>query len=60
AGGRNVGRVGRVLEIKKSIRRYRSIVTLEDRNGNRFQTSLEYVFPIGRDKPLITLPEGAW
>lgn len=60
AGGRNVGRVGRIISIKRGIRRFRSIVTLEDRHGNRFQTSLDYVFPIGVDKPLITLPEGAW
>ncbi len=59
-GGRNVGRVGKVLEIHRGIRRFRSIVTLEDKNGNRFQTSLDYIFPIGVDKPLISLPEGAW
>ncbi len=59
-GGRNVGRVGRVVGIHRGVRRYRSIVTLEDKNGNKFQTSLDYVFPIGVDKPLITLPEGAW
>jgi len=59
-GGRNVGRVGRVVSIRKGIRRYRSIVTLEDRHGNRFQTSLDYVFPIGMDEPMIRLPEGAW
>ncbi|MEM1555084.1 MAG: 30S ribosomal protein S4e, partial [Desulfurococcaceae archaeon] len=44
----------------KGMRRYRSVVTLEDKNGNKFQTSLDYVFPIGMDKPLITLPEGVW
>lgn len=59
-GGRNVGRVGRIVEIHRGVRRFRSIVTLEDKNGNKFQTSLEYIFPIGTDKPLITLPEGAW
>ena len=59
-GGRNVGRVGKVLEIHRGIRRFRSIVTLEDKNGNRFQTSLDYIFPIAVDKPLISLPEGAW
>ncbi|WFO75807.1 30S ribosomal protein S4e [Desulfurococcaceae archaeon MEX13E-LK6-19] len=60
AGGRNVGRVGRIVSIKKGIRRFRSIVTLEDKNGNKFQTSLDYVFPIGVEEPLIKLPEGAW
>ncbi len=60
SGGRNVGRVGRIVDVKRGIRRFRSIVTLEDKNGNKFQTSLDYVFPIGIDKPLISLPEGAW
>lgn len=57
-GGRNVGRVGKVVSITRGMRRYRSIVTLEDKGGSRFQTSLDYVFPIGLDKPLVTLPEG--
>ena len=60
SGGRNVGRVGRVVSIQRGIRRYRSIVTLEDKHGNKFQTSLEYLFPIGEEEPLIKLPEGAW
>jgi len=61
SGGKNVGRVGRVLEIIPSaLKRRKYIVTLEDKYGNMFQTSLEYVFPIGREKPVITLPEGAW
>ncbi|MEM0000804.1 MAG: 30S ribosomal protein S4e [Desulfurococcaceae archaeon] len=61
SGGRNVGRVGRVVEIiPGALKKRKYIVTLEDRFGNLFQTSLEYVFPIGREKPVITLPEGAW
>lgn len=60
SGGRNVGRVGKVVSIRKGIRRHRSIVTLEDKHGNKFQTSLTYVFPIGKEEPLIKLPEGAW
>ncbi|MCE4622129.1 MAG: 30S ribosomal protein S4e [Desulfurococcales archaeon] len=58
--GRNVGRVGRLVGLQRGWGRTRSIVTIEDQNGNRFQTSLEYVFIIGRDKPVISLPEGAW
>lgn len=56
-GGRNVGRVGRIVSIHRGMRRYRSIVTLEDFSGSKFQTSLDYIFPIGVDKPLITLPK---
>ncbi len=61
SGGRNVGRVGRIVEILPSaLKRRKYIVTLEDSTSRRFQTSLEYVFPIGVEKPLITLYEGAW
>ena len=58
--GRNVGRLGRLLDIQKGWGRKRSIATLEDPQGGKFQTSLEYVFIIGKDKPVISLPEGAW
>ncbi|MEM4717818.1 MAG: 30S ribosomal protein S4e [Desulfurococcaceae archaeon] len=61
AGGRNVGRVGRIMDIiPGALKRRKYIVTLQDKYGNLFQTSLEYVFPIGRDKPVIKLPEEAW
>lgn len=58
--GRNVGRVGRIIDVQRGWGRKRSIATLEDPTGNRFQTSLEYVFVIGSEKPAISLPEGAW
>ncbi|MEM1775020.1 MAG: 30S ribosomal protein S4e [Desulfurococcaceae archaeon] len=61
SGGKNVGRVGRIVEIiPGALKRRKYIVTLEDKYGNRFQTSFEYIFPIGVEKPVITLPEGAW
>ncbi len=61
-GGRNVGRVGRVVSIQRGMRRYRSIVTLEDIRGEKLQTSLDYVFVIAPpgEEPWISLPEGAW
>lgn len=59
-GGRNVGRVGVIREVQRGWGRKRSLVTLEDASGNLFQTSLEYVYIIGVDKPVISLPEGAW
>jgi small subunit ribosomal protein S4e len=55
-GGRNVGRIGRVLKIVKGMRRYRTLVTLEDPAGHVFQTTTDKVYVIGRDKPVITLP----
>ena len=59
-GGRNVGRVGRIIDVQRGWGRRRSIVTLEDSTGNMFQTSMDYVFVIGREKPAIYLPEDAW
>jgi small subunit ribosomal protein S4e len=61
-GGRNVGRVGRVVSIQKGMKRFRSIVTMEDARGEKFQTSLDYIFVIARpgEEPWISLPEGAW
>jgi len=58
--GRNVGRVGRIKSIAQRFKRRDSIVTLEDKNGEVFQTSLDNVFVIGKDKSVISLPEGAW
>ena len=59
-GGRNVGRVGVIKEVQRGWGRKRSLVTLEDATGNLFQTSLDYVYVIGVEKPVISLPEGAW
>jgi len=60
SGGRNVGRVGVVKGITQVFKRRDAIVTLEDKNGEEFQTALKYVLVIGKDKPRISLPEGAW
>jgi len=54
-GGRNVGRIGRIVKIQKGMRAYRSLVTLEDANKHLFQTSLNHIYVIGRDKPVIKL-----
>jgi len=59
-GGRNVGRVGRIVDIQQGIGRKRTLVTLEDLEGNKFQTTLDKIFIIGDNKPLITIPEGVW
>ncbi len=55
--GKNMGQIGRIKEITRGIGRRMSVVTLESPDGELFQTSLEYVFPVGRDKPLISLPQ---
>ncbi len=53
--GRNVGRVGRVIDVVKGMGRHRTLVTLEDLEGHRFQTVLSYVFIIGSEKPALKL-----
>ncbi len=58
--GRNVGRVGIIRNIQRGWGWQRSLVTLEDKEGNLFQTVLSYVLVIGKDKPVISLPKGAW
>jgi len=58
-GGRNVGRVAKILSISEGMRHYRKQVALEDFKGNKFYTTLDKIMVIGREKPEITLPEGA-
>lgn len=53
--GRNVGINGKVIEIQKRIGANASTVTIEDPDGTRFQTSLEYVFVLGKSKSKINL-----
>ncbi|MCS7115442.1 MAG: 30S ribosomal protein S4e [Nitrososphaerota archaeon] len=58
-GGKNVGKYGKIIEIEeaKGKKRKDAIVTIEDRKGNRYQTTLNFVFVVGETRPLISLPE---
>jgi small subunit ribosomal protein S4e len=58
-GGKNIGKYGKITEIEKTPakKRERSLATIEDSEGNRFQTILGFVFAIGDSLPLISLPE---
>jgi len=56
-GGKNVGRVGRITRIEQFFKRRDAVVTLKSDKGKEFRTNLKYVFPIGQDEPLISLPE---
>lgn len=60
SSGRNVGRVGRIKSIHRIFKTRDAIVTLEDKDGEEFQTALKYVYIIGVEEPKISLPEGAW
>ena len=53
--GRNVGIEGKVLQIDHRLGTHASTVTLEDPEGNRFQTALDYIFVVGKKKSEVSL-----
>jgi len=59
--GKNAGKHGKILAIEQRPRQKRknSLVTVEDERGNRFQTTVDYVFVIGDKQPHISLPEAS-
>ncbi len=57
-GGENVGRVGKIAEIKLIESTKPNIVTLEATDGTTFQAPEDYVFVVGKEKPLISLEVG--
>jgi len=52
-GGIHNGFVGKLIKIDTETHQG----TLQGADGTTFQTAIRYVFPIGEDKPLISLPE---
>lgn len=58
SSGRNVGRIGKIKSIHRIFKTRDAIVTLEDREGEEFQTALKYVYVIGGRESRISLPEG--
>lgn len=59
-GGKNIGRVGRIMEISGAVFREKRLTILEDRNKEKFSTIYLYVFIIGLEEPYISLPQGFW
>lgn len=57
--GSNIGKNGRLAEFEKRVGKNRSIAVLETENKAVVRTSLEYVFVIGKDKPIIEIPAEA-
>lgn len=53
--GRNLGFMGHVEDIQTVFKRRDSLVTLRAQNGSAARTVAEYVFPVGRDRPLVTV-----
>jgi small subunit ribosomal protein S4e len=58
-GGKNVGKYGKItaIEEKPNQKRRDLLVTIEDKNANRFQTTLNFIFVLGETNPSISLPE---
>lgn len=59
--GKNIGKNGKIVAIERREvqKRKKTLVTIEDARGNRFQTTVEYIFITGDAKPDISLPEVA-
>lgn len=58
-GGKNVGKYGKLVAVERTPgqERGKALVTVEDKKGERFQTTLNYVFVIGDREPSISIPE---
>ena len=58
-GGKNIGKQGKIVEIEKTEakKRRQALVVIEDTNGVRYQTILDFIFSIGENEPLIGLME---
>jgi small subunit ribosomal protein S4e len=54
-GGKNVGTRGRIAEIRKGARKSSSLVTIKKDDSSLVQTSLNYVYVVGKDTPVIKL-----
>ena len=58
-GGKNTGRHGRIVSVEEAEgkKRRRFEVLMESPKGEEFRTILDYVFAVGDEEPLISLPE---
>ena len=58
-GGKNIGKHGRIVEIEevKGQKRRRALVKIQDKEGETYQTILDFVLAIGETHPSIRLPE---
>jgi len=57
-GGKNIGKYGKitVIEEKPDQKRRELLVTIEDKNGNQFQTILDFIFVLGDTESSVSLP----
>ena len=56
--GKNTGRLGKVVKVKKAAGSTPLTITLEDDEANTFETITDYVFPVGKGEPWISIPKG--
>ncbi len=58
-GGKNIGKMGKIVEIEKAEakKRRQALVVIEDAQGQRYQTILDFVFSIGETAPMINTLE---
>ncbi len=58
-GGKNIGKTGKIVEIEKTVakKRRNALIVVEDEQGGRYQTILDFVFSIGDAQSMISLPE---
>jgi small subunit ribosomal protein S4e len=55
-GGKNIGKMGKIVEIEKTEakKRRQALAVIENANGAKYQTILDFVFSLGEKEPLIT------
>jgi len=53
--GRNIGKSGKIVKLEEATAARPGIVTIEGTQGETFQTTDDYVFIVGDEKPLIAL-----
>ncbi|MGD6806162.1 MAG: 30S ribosomal protein S4e [Candidatus Bathyarchaeia archaeon] len=58
-GGKNIGKMGKIVEIEKTEakKRRQALVIIEDAKGIRYQTIMEFVFSIGEAAPMVNTLE---
>jgi small subunit ribosomal protein S4e len=55
-GGKNIGKIGRIVEIEKTEAKKRrvALAVIEDEKGARYQTVLDFVFSIGEKESVVS------
>src|SRR5208283_1556996 len=53
--GRNLGKIGKIVDLQDGTATRPAMVTIEDQTGNKFDTIVDYTFVVGSDKSAIKL-----